>query len=396
MEEEFVSFEELYIAYKDCLKNKSNTRSAIRFKMDLAKNLYQLYKDLNNGTYKIGKSIAFIVTRPVKREIFAGNFRDRIVHHLLIKMHNVAFEKEMIYDSYSCRKGKGTLFGIKRFYEQLSQVTDNFTSTKEIFIFRGDLQGFFMHIDKNRLYAKVEEVIKKNYDYSEKKFKWIMDIYHKVIFNRPQDDCIFKTAKRAWIGLPHDKSLFYFDGLPIGNLTSQIFANLFLAVFDLFVLSLEGVIAYGRYVDDFFIICIGKKCLMDIVSLCEIKLHEIGVRLHPKKRYIQHYSKGMDFIGAFIKPHRLYIRSRTIGNLYKRIWEFVEFIRNNEITDEDIKYITICLNSSLGTLKHFASYKIRRKLLTSQAIRPLYQYVKVKDFANLKKLEPRKEYLCAA
>ena len=112
---EYVSYDELYEAYNDCRKHKWKTANAATFQMNLSHNLYKLWLDLNKGFYKIGKSIAFIVDRPVKREVFAADFRDRIVHHLLINRIMSSFEDEMINNSFSCRKGKGTLCGIKTY-----------------------------------------------------------------------------------------------------------------------------------------------------------------------------------------------------------------------------------------------------------------------------------------
>ena len=381
----FITIKELYQAYRDCLKHKGHTRSAKRFRMDLHRNMYQLYRDINSGKYEIGRSIAFIVTRPVKREVFAGNFRDRIVHHLLVNMHLQAFEEEMIEDSYSCRKGKGTLYGIKRFYDQLDEQTNHFK--EKVWIFKGDLKGFFMHIDKNRLYGIIEEIIKKHYNYSPEKLKWVLDLYRKVIFNRPQDDCYFKSAKKCWIGLPNDKSLFFNDGLPIGNLTSQIFANLYLSPFDKYITNYEGVIGYGRYVDDFFIISKDKEALLNAVKAAEEYLKNISVTLHPKKRYIQTSDKGVDFIGAYIKPNRIYVRNRTMGNLYDKIKLFSDYVKHNEPTEEEKTYMVNVVNSCLGTLRHYKTYNLRKKLLTSEVIKPLTPFMQVCDDGKMQKLE---------
>jgi hypothetical protein len=109
-----IALSDLFRAYYDCRKNKRNTANALAFELNYEENLIQLWKDINENKYSVGRSIAFIVDQPVKREIFAGDFRDRIIHHLLINKTEYLFEKEFIYDSYSCRKAKGTLFGVKR------------------------------------------------------------------------------------------------------------------------------------------------------------------------------------------------------------------------------------------------------------------------------------------
>ena len=105
---------ELFEAYQACRSNKRNTRNALAFEVDYETNLLTLCADINDGSYQPGKSIAFIVNKPVKREIFAADFRDRVVHHLVVSKLNPLFEKAFIHDSYACRVGKGTHFGIQR------------------------------------------------------------------------------------------------------------------------------------------------------------------------------------------------------------------------------------------------------------------------------------------
>lgn len=122
-----IELEELFQAYFNCRKNKRNTANALAFEVDYETNLVKLCKEINNGTYQIGRSISFIVNKPVKREIFAADFRDRIVHHLVIGKLNHLFEKQFIYDSYSCREGKGTHFGIQRVDKFIRQCSKNYT-----------------------------------------------------------------------------------------------------------------------------------------------------------------------------------------------------------------------------------------------------------------------------
>ena len=108
------SLEAIFEAYFSCRSNKRNTINALAFELDYESNLIQLWNELNDGSYQPGKSIAFIVHKPVQREIFAADFRDRVVHHLIINKLNPLFEKEFIQDSYACRVGKGTHHGISR------------------------------------------------------------------------------------------------------------------------------------------------------------------------------------------------------------------------------------------------------------------------------------------
>ena len=134
-----VELEEVFRAYYDCRKNKRRTINALAFEADFEDNLIELWKDINSRKYTPGKSIAFIVTEPVKREVFAADFRDRIVHHLIINKLNHLFEAQFINDSYSCRDGKGTQFGIQRVAEFIRECSADYT--KDCYILKMDIQS---------------------------------------------------------------------------------------------------------------------------------------------------------------------------------------------------------------------------------------------------------------
>ena len=142
-----IELSELFDAYFNCRRNKRNTANALAFEVDYENNLIQLCEEINNGTYQPGRSIAFIVDKPIKREIFAADFRDRVVHHLIINKMNPLFEKQFIYDSSSCRVGKGTHFGIQHTDHFIRQCSKNYT--QDCCVLKLDIQGFFMNINKN-------------------------------------------------------------------------------------------------------------------------------------------------------------------------------------------------------------------------------------------------------
>jgi retron-type reverse transcriptase len=129
---------DLFQAYYDARKHKRNTINQLAFEVDLEKNVLQLYQELVEDRYEIGKSVHFIQFHPVKREIFAGNFRDRIIHHLIYNYIAPIFEKTFIYDSYSCRKGKGTSLGIQRIKKCIRSCSDNYT--QDCYILKLDIQ----------------------------------------------------------------------------------------------------------------------------------------------------------------------------------------------------------------------------------------------------------------
>lgn len=185
--------------------------------------------------------------------------------------------------------------------------------------------------------------------------------------HHPEKMCIKKGDKAAWNKLAKGKSLFDVGdvcGLPIGNLTSQVFANFYLTPLDNFITKELRFIHYGRYVDDFMILSNDKdKLLKSIPCICTFAEKELMVKIHPDKRYIQHYSKGVRFIGGILKPHKKYILSRTKGSLYYKLT--TEF---KDVKPELAERLVCVVNSYLGFFRFYASYKIRKKMLTKMGL----------------------------
>ncbi len=196
----------------------------------------------------------------------------------------------------------------------------------------------------------------------------------KIVFNDPTKNCRVNGKREDWVGLPKSKSLFFAKkncGLPIGNLTSQLFGNIYLNDFDHFLKCKLGCKHYGRYVDDIVIVHWDKSFLKAVII--EVKnylLDELGLELHPNKIYLQHYSKGVKFLGAILKPHRSYIANRTKGNFYAKIkeWNNLLATSGNKLEKEQVKEIIACANSYLGLLKQHKTAKLRRKLLNQFSV----------------------------
>lgn len=198
----------------------------------------------------------------------------------------------------------------------------------------------------------------------------IMPLIHQIIFNDPTKDCKMRGKKENWLGLPKSKSLFFAGenkGLPIGNLTSQLFGNVYLNEFDHFVKYKLGCKYYGRYVDDIVIVHKDKEYLKSIIPAIKKYLKdELCLRLHPNKIYLQHFSKGISFIGALIKPYRVYVRNKTKGNFYQKIqqWNKIFLAKSGKLEKKDIEKVLASTNSYLGMLKHYNTYKLRRKMMS--------------------------------
>ncbi len=359
---------DIFRAYFDTRKNKGLTANALAFAAGYEEKLFKLYRDIMNRDYKIGQSIAFIVNKPIKREIFAADFRDRIVHHLIFNYINPIFEKHFIKDSYSCRVGKGTSYGIKRVDHFIRSVSENYQ--KDCWILKLDIRGYFMAMDRNILYNKIEArlmaVRNPNFD-----IDMLLYLVRMVVFNDPTKNCRIKGAREDWNGLPKSKSLFYAGdgkGFPIGNLTSQLFGNIYLDEFDHFVLEKIGMKHYGRYVDDMVFVHSDKELFKSVVSdVRDHLLNELMLTLHPKKIYLQQYMKGVSFLGTFIKPWRIYIGKKTKQNFYAKVENWNEIAKENKGLGDEIRTrkFVACANSYLGIMKHYDTSILRKKVVSS-------------------------------
>jgi retron-type reverse transcriptase len=307
-------FNELNKAYMDARKHKRNTINQLKFERKLETELLSLEQELRSQTYEIKPSVCFINELPIKREIIAADFRDRVVHHFLHNRIYPLFDRQFIYDSYSCRVGKGTLFGIKR--------TQKFLKSPALWVLRLDIKGFFMSINREILFNLVVNGLNKNLQSGKTGNREHKDLnlylIRKIIFNEPLKNAIFKSPPSAWADLPRDKSLKYSApncGLPIGNLTSQMFANVYLNPLDHFVKRDLKTKCYGRYVDDMVLIHSDKQVLLNAISqIREFLSKELKLTLHPRKIRLQQAAKGFDFLGAHIFPFSMQPGKRIAGN----------------------------------------------------------------------------------
>lgn len=348
-----IPFEDFLAAYKDCRRKKRNTYNALVFEIDYLSNLYQLYCDVNNRVYEVGKSICFVVTRPKPREVFAADFRDRIIHHLVIAKLNSLFEDLFIEDTYNCRKNKGVLYGVRRLAEKIDIISEN--GTRDTYVAKFDMKGFFMNISRKALLDKLIEFIDNRYKGGD--IELIKYLVGKIVNNCPEKNCIRKSPDWKWSLLDEGKSLFTCRegyGLPIGNLSSQVFANFFLSDFDWWMRDKFGI-GYGRYVDDFFIVSNDKKKILHSISEIRDRLESIGITLHPNKLYIQHYTKGISFTGAFVKPNRILPGKRLINNV-------LSFGRKD---CNSVERLISSSNSYLGFLRQYKAFDLRKRFVNA-------------------------------
>jgi hypothetical protein len=272
--------------------------------------LLSLCGELENRTYELRPGICFINELPVKREIIAADFRDRVVHHFIYNRIYHILDIKFIYDSYSCRVGKGTLFGIKRVRGFLRN---------DSWVLRLDIKGFFMAIDREILFGLVMDGLCGTH------CELLEFLIRKIVFNDPLKNARFKSPRTAWNNLPPDKSLINSApncGLPIGNLTSQVFANVYLNPLDHFVKRELKIKYYGRYVDDMVLIHSDKQVLLNAISsIREFMSSKLRLTLHPKKIKLQPAYKGFAFLGAYIYPSGIVAGKRIVKNFRKCVFE---------------------------------------------------------------------------
>ena len=358
-----IPFSSILEAYRDCLQNKRGTNSYTRFTLSYEGQLVWLWERIRTRTYKPGYSYTFIVNYPVTREIFAASFIDRVVHHF------IALRIEPILDrlfdeqgnvSKNCRKGEGNLKMVQEVAAMMKDVSENYT--RDAYVFKGDFANFFMSIDKAIMWEMIDDFVRGSYEGED--LDCLLYLLSVTIFHCPQDRCIRKSPMSAWEPLPKRKSLFFTDrskGMAIGNLPSQLLANFVASAFDKW-LAHKGITHYRRFCDDFVIMTKDKDQLLRLIPQIDQYLDEqLRMSLHPDKRYIQHYTKGVKMVGAVIKPGRIYIANRTIGKFYDKI-RYYNSLADDGLQAQYVERFVQTINSYFGMMIHYSTYNIRKHI----------------------------------
>ncbi len=295
--EQIYNLNNLFLAYDKARKGKSKKPYVIEFEKDTIGNLSQLQKELIEQIYSPKPIVTFILRDPKTRKISKSAFRDRIIHHAIINIIEPIFDKSFIYDSCANRKGKGNLFAIKRFNEFKRKVTNNLHS--EAYCFKADIKHYFEEVNHEILLSIIKRKV------SDEKF---IQLIEKILMN-------------------------YYDGsgkgMPLGNLTSQFFANVYLNDLDYFAKHKLKIKYYIRYVDDFVILHNSKERLeIWKKEISEFLKEKLKLELHPQKSKIISISKGIDFVGFRNFYYHKLLRKRNINNMKIKIKDF----KNNKIT----------------------------------------------------------------
>ena len=361
---------DLYVAFYCSRRGKSKRSYVRKWERNLKENMEQLCDELYNRTYQPQPSKCFIVNYPKKREIFAAMFRDRIVHHLYYNYTHELYERNFIADAYSCIIGRGTHYGINRLKDFCRRESRNYQ--RNAYVMHLDIRGYFMHIDRHRLLEISLRTLNKMGNHKTEDgrrwsdvrdmdfLRWLSEV---IITIDPVKNCITIGDPSDWEGLDAAKSMLNLKpglGLPIGNLTSQLFSNVYLNEFDQFMKRTMKCRYYGRYVDDAFIVSADKDRLLRMVPQIQSYLTEhLGIELHMGKLHIREVSQGVEFLGAFIKPYRDYVSNKTLGRI----------IRNVQQLDlRDSRHMNATMQSYQGFLRHTASHNIMREMAVNPSL----------------------------
>lgn len=364
---------QLWEAYNEARRGKRYTVDEHQFELNAMENILNLHESICQRRYHPSRGVAFIIFDPVIREIVAAPFRDRVVHHFLYAVCAEWWDRRLIADSYSCRKGKGTLYAQRRMQTHIRRAV-NESPQHRAFMAKLDLQGYFMSLKHDRLYAKVLWGLEKQFwdekrkdrenfifchpEDREQLYQLLCYLWEQVIFDEPMKNIRIRGSRSDWKQLPPTKSLFNQppgQGIVIGNLTSQLLSNIYMDTFDRYVTYDLGYKHYGRYVDDFFVVVpIEQKArlLHDIAVMEDFLKHQMGLTLHPKKRYYQEVNKGTPFVGAVVYEKCKVPGQRVRRNYYKAVYDLATQ------GDGSVEQLL----ARMGCVKHLDSRKFLQKM----------------------------------
>ena len=305
--------ENLFSAWREFKRGKIGTLEIQEFALNLENNIFELHQALKNNAYTHSAYTPFYVNDPKLRHIHKASVRDRLLHHAVFRFLYPIFDRHFIHDSYSCRVGKGTHRAVDRLKSFLNKTSRN--NDQNVFALKCDVRKFFDSIDQKILMRLIETRVR-----DERALGIIWTI-------------VGSFAKAPGIGLP------------LGNVTSQLFANIYLNELDQFVKHRLKAKYYLRYCDDFIILDDTPAKLLDTAGIIDQFLKTtLNLSVHPDKIVIRKYRQGIDFLGYVVLPYHRVLRTRTKRRIFKKS------NRRN-------------LPSYLGVLSHANTHNVRKKLL---------------------------------
>lgn len=321
--ERIISPENLFSAWDEFKKGKQHKLDVQRFEFALELNLFQLHRDLKDKTYMHGSYEGFYISDPKVRHIHKATVRDRVLHHAVFKILNPIFEPTFIPNSFSCRIGKGTHKGVTAVEQMLRKESKNYTGP--CFVLKCDVRKFFDTVNHNVLL----EILSKRI--ADQDALWLLKE-------------IIGSYATGYVNLLERK------GLPIGNLTSQLFANVYLNELDQFVKHKLRIPFYVRYTDDFIVVGDKKEYLKSLlIPIQNFLKNALALELHPKKVEVRKFQRGIDFLGYIVLPHYRLLRAKTKRRIFRKLKERTVQYQLGTINQSTLDQ---SLQSYLGVLSH--------------------------------------------
>lgn len=322
---EIISVKSLFAAWEDFKYGKRKKLDVVLFEKNYKKEIFKLYDALRGKKYRHGAYETFYVKDPKLRKINKASVLDRILHHAVFRKLYELFDRKFIFDSYSCRVEKGTHRAVRRLQEFFHKESKN--NSRVVYVLKCDIKKFFDSIDQDILLDLIRRTIKDN------EVLWLLEV-------------IIKSFGK---------------GLPLGNITSQLFANIYLDELDQFMKQDLKVKYYIRYCDDFVVLHEDRRYLESLTPKIDgfLKSH-LKISLHPNKVTIRAYRQGIDFLGYVSFPNHTVMRLKTKKRMLKNLRAKIEIFKEGNLTEESLRQ-TLC--SYFGILSHCNGHKTARQIM---------------------------------
>ena len=338
------AFENLLNAARKAQRGKRFQDPVARFNFHLEKELYRLQTELQTQTYRPGPYHEFHIYEPKLRKISAAPYRDRVVHHALCNIIEPIFDPTFIFDSYACRKGKGT-----------HKAVDRFTAfnRKNTYVLKCDIKKYFPSIDHEILKTLFRRKIRDAH------VLWLLDL---IVDNSNPQEYVHEYFEGDDLLTPLNRR----RGIPIGNLTSQFFANIYLNGFDHFVKEGLRCRYYIRYMDDFVVLDKDKAHLHQVKHEMAGYLAQLRLKLHTHKCQVFPIKDGTDFLGYQVFPTHRRLRPSSVRRARRRLRVLREDYESGKISWQDVNH---SVQSWLGHVKHADTYGLRRAIFSQTVFR---------------------------
>ncbi len=316
--ERVISKENLFAAWREFQKGKMGKRDVLAFAERFEEHILDLHADLAAGRYRHGSYARFLIHDPKQRNIAKASVRDRVLHHAICRVIGPIFDRSFIFDAYSSRKTKGVHKAVDRFQALALKLSRNHTRT--VWALKCDVRKFFDSVSHDTLLTICARRIS-----DERLLALLRNILES-----------FETRPGR--------------GIPLGNLTSQLFANVYLDELDQFVKRTLRIKNYLRYTDDFILLSADRDeldtALPKIRAFAE---EQLGLELHPDKVVFRKWHQGVDFLGYVHFPYHRVIRTKTKKRMLRKLGKQKERLQAGDI---DAKNMNASVNSYLGVLSH--------------------------------------------